>query len=104
MIQRFNEVHLHPDVVSNQAMGHIFEELIRKFNEATNENPGEHFTPRDVIRLMVEIMLWPDRDKLRLPGKVVTVYDPACGTGAMPDGLAQAHREFVTANFCLRSI
>jgi len=83
VIQRFNEVDLHPDVVSNQAMGHIFEELIRKFNEATNENPGEHFTPRDVIRLMVNVMLKPDAEKLLAPGKVVKVYDPACGTGGM---------------------
>jgi len=83
VIQRFNEINLHPDMVSNQAMGHIFEELIRKFNEATNENPGEHFTPRDVIRLMVEIMLRPDEGNILEPGKVIKVYDPACGTGGM---------------------
>src|SRR3970040_2213795 len=57
VLERFKKVDLHPDVVDNPTMGTIFEELIRKFNEALNENPGEHFTPRDVVHLMVDLML-----------------------------------------------
>ena len=56
VMERFKNVDLHPDAVSNHEMGTIFEELIRKFNEALNENPGEHFTPREVIRLMVNLL------------------------------------------------
>ncbi len=83
VLKRFNEIDLHPDAVSNTEMGYIFEELIRKFNEATNENPGEHFTPREVIHLMAEILLSPDIEGLHEAGKVIKVYDPACGTGGM---------------------
>src|SRR5438045_5444499 len=64
-------------------MGYIFEELIRKFNEALNENPGEHFTPREVIRLMVNLLLAQDQRALRQDHIVRTVYDPACGSGGM---------------------
>ncbi|MDX1385344.1 MAG: class I SAM-dependent DNA methyltransferase, partial [Thermoanaerobaculia bacterium] len=83
VVERFGTVDLHPDAVSNHEMGTIFEELIRRFNEALDENPGEHFTPRDVIRLMVELMLAGDEESLRRPGAVVTVYDPCCGSGGM---------------------
>ncbi len=61
----------------------MFEELIRKFNEALNENPGEHFTPRDVVSLMVDLMLAGDAEALKTPGKTVTVYDPCCGSGGL---------------------
>jgi type I restriction enzyme M protein len=64
-------------------MGTIFEELLRKFNEQTNENPGEHFTPREVIRLMVRLVVNGDREILEREGVVRSVYDPACGTGGM---------------------
>ncbi len=64
-------------------MGTIFEELIRKFNEALNENPGEHFTPRDVVHLMVDLMLAGDAERIRRKGIVRTVYDPCCGSGGM---------------------
>ena len=64
-------------------MGYIFEELIRKFNEAANEEAGDHFTPREVIRLMVNLLFAPDRDLLTKKGIVRTLYDPACGTGGM---------------------
>jgi len=64
LIQKFANVDLHPDAVSNHEMGYIFEELIRKFNEQTNENPGEHFTPREVIRLMVNLLLARTRQSL----------------------------------------
>ena len=62
VIERFNQIDLHPDAVPNHEMGTIFEELIRRFNEALNENPGEHFTPRDVINLMVRLLIAPDRE------------------------------------------
>ena len=85
VVQRFGDpkVDLHPDAVDNAAMGTIFEELIRKFNEAANENPGEHFTPRDVVHLMVDLLLAGDRRRLRTKGVVLSVYDPCCGSGGM---------------------
>jgi type I restriction enzyme M protein len=83
VLERFKNVDLHPDVVDNPTMGTIFEELIRKFNEALNENPGEHFTPRDVVHLMVDLMLAGDEAKLRTRGVAFSVYDPCCGSGGM---------------------
>ena len=83
VLERFKNVDLHPDVVSNHQMGLIFEELIRRFNEALNENPGEHFTPREVIRLMVSLLLAEDREALQQNHIVRTVYDPCCGSGGM---------------------
>ena len=83
VMERFRAVDLHPDRISNADMGTIFEELIRKFNEASNENPGEHFTPREVIRLMVELLMAPDQASLSAPGKILKIYDPCCGTGGM---------------------
>ncbi len=64
-------------------MGTIFEELIRKFNEALDENPGEHFTPREVVRLMVDLMLAGDENEIRAKKAIRTVYDPCCGSGGM---------------------
>ncbi|MBM3451139.1 MAG: SAM-dependent DNA methyltransferase [Armatimonadetes bacterium] len=83
VLERFKNVDLHPDVVDNTTMGTIFEELIRKFNEALNENPGEHFTPRDVVHLMVDLMLAGDERQLRGKQAIRTVYDPCCGSGGM---------------------
>ena len=83
VISRFCQIDLHPDTVSNIEMGYIFEELIRKFNEASNEEAGDHFTPRKVIRLMVNLLFMPDSDVLTTKGIVKTLYDPACGTGGM---------------------
>lgn len=83
VLERFKSVDLHPDRVDNATMGTIFEELLRKFNEALNENPGEHFTPRDVIHLMVDLMLAGDEARIRGKGVVRTVYDPCCGSGGM---------------------
>lgn len=82
-LERFKNVDLHPDKVDNPTMGTIFEELIRKFNEALNENPGEHFTPRDVVHLMVDLMLAGDEELIRRRGVVCTVFDPCCGSGGM---------------------
>ena len=81
--ERFKNIDLHPDRVSNLEMGYIFEELIRKFNEAMDENPGEHFTPREVIRLMVNLLLTRDREALAEKHIVRTVYDCCCGSGGM---------------------
>jgi len=83
VLQRFKNIDLHPDQVDNATMGTIFEELIRKFNEALNENPGEHFTPRDVVHLMVDLMLAGDEAALRTTRAIRTVYDPCCGSGGM---------------------
>jgi len=83
VLERFKNVDLHPEKVDNPTMGTIFEELIRRFNEALNENPGEHFTPRDVVHLMVDLMLAGDEDRIRRKGVVCTVYDPCCGSGGM---------------------
>ncbi len=85
VVQRFGDpkVNLHPDLVDNFTMGTVFEELIRKFNEALNENPGEHFTPRDVVHLMVDLLLAGDEQRLRTKGVVLSVYDPCCGSGGM---------------------
>ena len=83
VLERFRTVDLHPDRVDNPTMGTIFEELIRKFNEALDENPGEHFTPRDVVHLMVDLMLAGDEEGIARPGAVRSVYDPCCGSGGM---------------------
>jgi len=83
VMERFKNVDLHPDKVPNPMMGTIFEELIRRFNEALNENPGEHFTPRDVVHLMVALLLAGDEDRIQGEGIIRTVYDPCCGSGGM---------------------
>lgn len=84
VISKFaDDIDLHPDKVSNIEMGYIFEELIRRFNEASNEEAGDHFTPREVIRLMVNLIFTPDGDTLTKRGIIRTLYDPACGTGGM---------------------
>ncbi len=83
VMERFKNLDLHPDKVSNLEMGYIFEELIRKFNEALDENPGEHFTPREVIQLMVSLLLAPDKEKLQQEYLITKVYDPCCGSGGM---------------------
>jgi len=83
VVKRFQEIDLHPDVVSNNEMGYLFEELIRKFSEISNETAGEHFTPREVIRLMVNILFLKDRDILTKEGITETMYDCCAGTGGM---------------------
>jgi type I restriction enzyme M protein len=77
------EIDLHPDKLSNTEMGYIFEELIRRFSEQSNETAGEHFTPREVIRLMANLLFAGDADLLRVPGTIRSIYDPASGTGGM---------------------
>ena len=81
--ERFAQVDLHPGKVSNMQMGLVFEELIRKFAEISNETAGEHFTPREVIRLMVNLLFIEDDAVLSRPGVARTIYDPTAGTGGM---------------------
>lgn len=81
--EKFATIDLHPNVVSNAEMGAVFEELIRKFAELSNETAGEHFTPREVIRLMVNLLFIEDDDALTKPGVVRSLYDPTAGTGGM---------------------
>jgi type I restriction enzyme M protein len=81
--EKFAGIDLHPEAVDNHEMGLAFEELIRKFAELSNETAGEHFTPREVIRLMVNLLFVEDDDVLSKPGVVRTIYDPTAGTGGM---------------------
>lgn len=83
VFDRFTQIDLHPDRVSNIEMGYLFEDLIRRFSEISNETAGEHFTPREVIRLIVDLLLANDEAALTGTGIIRTVYDPACGTGGM---------------------
>ena len=83
VVQRFKDVDLHPDRIDNPTMGTIFEELIGNFDEALSENPSEHFTPRDVVHLMVDLMLAGDGDHIAREGAVHDIYDPCCGSGGM---------------------
>ena len=93
VLAKVTEVDLHPDVVSNVEMGYLYEELVRKFSELCNETAGEHFTPREVIRLMVDLLFIEDDEALRTPGIVRTMLDPACGTGGMLSVAAEYLRE-----------
>ena len=81
--EKFANIDLHPARVDNTKMGGVFEELIRKFAEISNETAGEHFTPREVIRLMVNLIFIEDDDALAKPGVVRSIYDPTAGTGGM---------------------
>ena len=94
LTKKFSEskVDLHPDVVSNHEMGTIFEELIRKFAEQSNEEAGEHFTPRDVVKLMTKLILIENGKNLKKKHIIKTVYDPACGTG----GMLTSCKDFIT--------
>ena len=86
VVSKFCDVDLHPDRVPNEQMGLLFENLIRRFNELANETAGDHFTPREVIRLMVSILFIHDDQLLATPGTVRKLLDPACGTGGMLAG------------------
>ncbi|HEV2817046.1 MAG TPA: class I SAM-dependent DNA methyltransferase [Allosphingosinicella sp.] len=94
VFERFCEIDLHPQAVSNIEMGYLFEELIRRFSEISNETAGEHFTPREVIRLIVELLIANDDAKLTGRGIIRQVYDPACGTGGMLALTEEALNEF----------
>ena len=83
LVEKFTDINLHPDVVDNHTMGQIFEELLRKFSEMSNETSGEHYTPRDVVKLLVSLVFSSDKEKLNQPDKILSIYDPCCGTGGM---------------------
>ena len=80
---KFTEVDLHPDKVDNHTMGQVFEELLRRFSEMSNETSGEHYTPRDVVRLLVSLLFAEHREDLRGQGVIRSIFDPCCGTGGM---------------------
>lgn len=94
IVQKFASIDLHPDKVSNAHMGLIFEELIRRFAELSNETAGEHYTPREVIRLMVNLLFIADDDVLSKPGVVRNIYDPTAGTGGMLSVAEEHLRKF----------
>lgn len=95
VVSKFCDVDLHPDKVDNIQMGLIFEDLIRRFNEQSNETAGDYFTPREVVRLMVDIIFDPDDEILTQSGVVRKLLDPACGTGGM---LSEAQRHLLSHN------
>jgi type I restriction enzyme M protein len=97
VFERFTEIDLHPDKISNIEMGYLFEELIRKFSEISNETAGEHFTPREVIRLIVDLLIANDDTQLTGRGIIRQVYDPACGTGGMLALTEEALKGFNTS-------
>ncbi|ATG47788.1 restriction endonuclease subunit M [Celeribacter ethanolicus] len=94
VFDRFCQLPIHPDEVSNLEMGYLFEELIRRFSEISNETAGEHFTPREVVRLLVDLLLANDDEALSGKGIIRRVYDPACGTGGMLSVAEEAMKEF----------
>ena len=100
VVSKFAELDLSTDAVSNDAMGYIFEELLRRFSEMSNETAGEHFTPREVIRLMVNILFVEDDKALSGAKPIRTLYDPACGTGGMLT-VAQEHLKELNPNAVL---
>ena len=97
VFERLTEIDLHPNTISNIEMGYLFEELIRRFSEISNETAGEHFTPREVIRLIVDLLIANDDAKLTGRGIIRQVYDPACGTGGMLALTEEALKEFNSA-------
>jgi type I restriction enzyme M protein len=94
VFERFTEIDLHPSKISNLEMGYLFEELIRRFSEISNETAGEHFTPREVIRLIVDLLIANDDAELTGRGIIRQVYDPACGTGGMLALTEEALKDF----------
>lgn len=83
LISKFTEFDLHPSVVDNHKMGSVYEELLRRFSEMSNEESGDHYTPRDVVKLLVSFVFGGAGEQLQGEGEVRTVYDPCCGTGGM---------------------
>tara|TARA_B100000989_G_scaffold41959_1_gene26729 strand:+ start:9889 stop:11592 length:1704 start_codon:yes stop_codon:yes gene_type:complete len=94
LIDKYTTVDLHPDTVDNHQMGTIYEELLRKFSEMTNEESGDHFTPRDIVQLLVTLVFGPDKESLQGKGLIRTIYDPCCGTG----GLLSIGKQWVKEN------
>ncbi|MEL0009485.1 MAG: class I SAM-dependent DNA methyltransferase [Flammeovirgaceae bacterium] len=83
LVEKFTNIDLHPSTIDNHMMGTIFEELLRKFSEMSNETSGDHYTPRDVVNLLVSLVFSSEKEKLSDPNKIISIYDPCCGTGGM---------------------
>lgn len=94
VFEQFAALDLRSEAVSTLTMGYLFEDLIRRFSEISNETAGEHFTPREVIRLIVDLIIVNDDEKLRGQGIIRQIYDPACGTGGMLALAEEALKEF----------
>jgi type I restriction enzyme M protein len=94
LIDKFTEFDLHPNKIDNHQMGSIYEELLRKFSEMSNEESGDHFTPRDVVKLLVSFVFGGDSKDLQGEGKIRSVFDPCCGTG----GLLTIGKEWIHEN------
>lgn len=94
LIDKFTEVDLHPKVVNNHTMGQIFEELLRKFSEMSNETSGEHYTPRDIVKLLVSLVFSGSQDDFDGEGIIRSIFDPCCGTG----GMLSIGKEWVNEN------
>lgn len=102
LVDKFTEIDLHPDKVSNLEMGYIYEELLRRFNEFIGETAGHHFTPREIIRLMCNLLFAEHTDDLQGEGIIRTIYDPACGTGGMLTVAKEHILEHINPNVELR--
>lgn len=83
LIDKFTEFDLHPDKIDNHQMGSVYEELLRKFSEMSNEESGDHFTPRDVVKLLVSFVFGGDKEDLQGEDLIRSIFDPCCGTGGM---------------------
>ena len=105
VISKFCDVDLHPKQIDNIEMGLLFEDLIRRFNEAANETAGDHFTPREVIQMMVDLLFSPDDEILTIPNKVFKLFDPTCGAprGAIkqyPKGKEAIRKDSSMPQYC----
>lgn len=94
-LREFNKIDLHPDKVENHIIGLAFEDLIRRFAEQSNETAGEHYTPRDVVRLMTALLFTGEEEELAKPGVIREIYDPACGTG----GMLTVSKDYIQTHF-----
>jgi len=94
-LREFNKIDLHPDKVANHIIGLAFEDLIRRFAEQSNETAGEHYTPRDVVRLMTSLLFTGEEKELARPGVIKEIYDPACGTG----GMLTVSKDYIQTHF-----
>lgn len=94
-LREFNKIDLHPDKVENHIIGLAFEDLIRRFAEQSNETAGEHYTPRDVVRLMTSLLFTGEEKELAKPGIIKEIYDPACGTG----GMLTVSKDYIQTHF-----
>lgn len=94
VFQKIASVDFHPDQITNMDMGYIFEDLVRRFNEQANQEAGDHFTPREVVKLIVNL-LFTGEEQIYTPGKLIKIYDPACGTGGI---LSESEKEILEQN------